>query len=318
MAGSCKRDGCHADLPCLMGEAERSECEHWQPEEGAPAGQVPLKPAADSVGVAWNGVAAGVTDLAYLAARGRPRIVGLLGPYDAGKTTFLAIFYSLLLRGGRVGEDLCAGSYTLAGWEGIARYMRWTRGRQATFPPHTSSYATRQPGLLHLALRVGHRLDDVFFTDAPGEWFTEWARAEGSGAAEGARWIAQRADLLMIFVDTARLADSQTRGEARSQYQLLVERCASVARDRPVVMIRTKSDVSLPEAVTSFLHQRQVAYLPVATWHDVTKDRPDDLFNAMASAIDLAVRPAPKREAHHELFPVTTPADAFLAFRGSP
>jgi hypothetical protein len=165
-----------------------------------------------------------------------------------------------------------------------------------------------------VALRVGSRLNDVFFTDAPGEWFTEWAKAEGSGAAEGARWIAQRANLFMLFVDSARLADPETRGEARSQYQLLVERCASVVGGRPVVMIRTKSDVPIPETVTNFLHQRQATYLPSATWHEVRKDRPDELFNAMASAVDFVVRPPLKRESN-QLFPVVAPADAFLAFR---
>jgi hypothetical protein len=56
----------------------------------------------------WGGNVFGVADLSYLASIARPRLVGLVGPQNAGKTTFLGkrlIFPS----GVRANGVLCFG-----------------------------------------------------------------------------------------------------------------------------------------------------------------------------------------------------------------
>jgi hypothetical protein len=156
----------------------------------------------------------------------------------------------------------------------------------------------------------------VLYTDAPGEWFTEWATAESSSAADGARWIARQADLFLIFVDSQALSDRDTRGKARNQYQMLVERCASIAEGRPVVMVRAKSDVRIPDAIDAFLRQRQEEFLPAAEWQDVSKDRPEDLFATM-SAVTRRALTSRFRQRIAPLFPILVPDDPFLCFRGN-
>jgi hypothetical protein len=318
MAPSCRIAGCHPDLTCVRGEVDRSECEHWCADAESGTTAPGAAETTDALGVPWNGIVAGTSDLAYLAARGRPRIVAVLGPRDAGKTTCLAVFYTLLLRSGHIGERLWCGSYTLTGWEGIARYTRWAPGRPPTFPPHTTSYATRQPGLLHLAVRDREQLRDVFLTDAPGEWFTEWARNEGSSAAEGARWIAQYADAFLLLVDTERLADPATRGEARNHFQLLLERVAQVTDGRQLLLVRSKCDIGLPDGIAAFLHERQADYAPDATWRTVQKDRPATFFDTVAEAIDLSLREHRSRKGLTFMAPTMAAADPFLSFRVQP
>jgi Double-GTPase 2 len=314
MAGRCKNPRCEPDLSCILGNIDKRECEHWQTDEVETANAAGMPE--ESISIPWKGMAAGIRDLAYIAARGCPCVIGLIGPHDAGKTTVLSVFYSELLRRGCLASRLCAGSYTFAGWESIAGYMRWAPNRPPTFPPHTSSFATREPGLLHLALRNGEQLEDVLYADAPGEWFTEWATAESSSAAEGARWIARQADLFLIIVDSEALCSRDKRGKARNQYQMLVERCASVAEGRPVVMVRAKSDVSIPDALDAFLRQRQQEFLPAAEWQQVSKDRPEDLFATVSAATQRALASRFRRR-FEPLFPVLVPDDPFLGFRGN-
>ncbi|MEO0325186.1 MAG: hypothetical protein AAF447_19665 [Myxococcota bacterium] len=150
----------------------------------------------------------GTSDLAILGGSGRPAVVGLIGPPDSGKTSLLAYLYMWLLEHGTVAGWSFAGSWTLGGWESVVQYSRWTSEPPPSFPPHTSS-AGRHPGILHLALRSqsNGRLRDMLLTDAPGEWFSQWARVPGSTASEGARWVIEKADALLLLVDTGALAD---------------------------------------------------------------------------------------------------------------
>jgi hypothetical protein len=158
-------------------------------------------------------------------------------------------------------------------------------------------------------------LRDVLFTDAPGEWFTEWARNESSSAAEGSRWIARNADVLALFVDSDRIHKLETRGEARNHYQLLVERCASLSGSRPLMCVRTKSDVLLSTRMTEFLVRAQERFLRRAKWAHVSKDKPAALYDAFQDLVttSLASRTVIANEA---AFPVLEARDPFLAFRG--
>ena len=180
--------------------------------------------------IPWNGYALGMSDLAILGGRGRPIVVGLIGPPDAGKTSLLAFLYMWLLDKGELPGWVFAGSWTLGGWESVVRYSRWTGEPPPSFPPHTSSTG-RVPGLLHLCLRNGTgALRDVFFTDAPGEWFTQWAKSPEDESAAGARWVFQHADVLILLADSHALAASETLPQARRALRDLVERVGAVGR----------------------------------------------------------------------------------------
>jgi Double-GTPase 2 len=312
VAWKCKVPHCYPDIPCLRGEVERSKCEHQvavgerKPESGGDNAQH----------VPWNGVAAGTADLAYVASRGRPRIVGLIGPHDAGKTTFLSLFYSLLLTRTHAAGRMLAGSFTLTGWEAIASPMRWPADGAPGFPDHTTTYSSRQPGLLHLALReTSGLLSDVLFTDAPGEWFTRWASNSESPDAEGARWVAAHSDVFLVFVDSALFNTTVKLGAARAAFYSLIERVAGVARGRPVLMVRSKSDVEILKTVHQQIVTAQQTTLPEAAWYEIAKTRAESMIELAASAIEAALAPGHFREIP-DLFPRVALSDPFLCFRG--
>ncbi|QKG51828.1 TRAFAC clade GTPase domain-containing protein [Hymenobacter sp. BRD67] len=163
---------------------------------------------------------------------------------NAGKTTFLALLYSLLRRGQPIPGYQFAGSYTLAGWELIAGFLTFEDGfNQVSFPPHTSRNAGRIPGLLHLALKdeAGHLLD-VVFTDAPGEWFNEWRSNEQATGAEGAEWIYKHGDGFLLFADCEELA-GPNRGTARTNIQMMADRLVAKLGKRPLSLVWAKSDI---------------------------------------------------------------------------
>ena len=72
----CEHEACFADTACALGHHNRSECEHWvqaEPETPKP------EAAPDAADIPWNGYALGTRDLAILAGRGQPVVVGLIG-----------------------------------------------------------------------------------------------------------------------------------------------------------------------------------------------------------------------------------------------
>jgi hypothetical protein len=145
---------------------------------------------------------------------------------------------------------------------------------------------------LHLALReTSGLLSDVLFTDAPGEWFTRWASNSESPDTEGARWVADHSDVFLVFVDSARFNTTTKLGAARSAYYSLIERVGGVAGRRPVLMVRSKSDV------------------------EISKARAESMVELAAGAIEAALAPGRFCEVH-DLFPRVAPGDPFLCFRG--
>jgi hypothetical protein len=177
-------------------------------------------------------------------------MIGILGPENAGKTSLLAAWYLLIGRGANIGNrHTFSGSFTLSGWEAVARSMQWTPGTPPEFPAHTSTRGVRGQGLLHLAFREdGNRLRDYLFTDAPGLWFQRWAINEQAPDAKGARWIVDNADAFILTADCAALAGDD-KGSARAAIQLLARRLGANRRGRPVTLVWTKSDITVAESM---------------------------------------------------------------------
>lgn len=250
MKGKCKHRDCYVpDTSCVMGNPSPKECEYWaannslEDEKSATHGS-------DHIIVPWSGGSLGLSDVAFVGARGRSRVVGLVGPQDAGKTTFLASIFLLLSRHGSTATRKFAGSYTLRGWEQIARHLKWEGSMPPRFPPHTTAFGARTPGLLHIAMRDEEELDDLLLVDAPGEWFREWAFNREAPGAEGARWIAKHADVFLLFADCAALA-GENRGEARVVLKQMIDRLGSECRGQRIYLIWSKSDVTPSAGIRS-------------------------------------------------------------------
>ena len=266
----------------------------------------------------WTGAALGTDDVEFVAARSAPRMFGIIGPHNAGKTTLLVAWYLLLHRGYSVPGRQFAGSCTFGAWESLARWMRWPSNGGHGFPPHTSLSDLRQPGLLHLAFRKDDNvLEDVLFTDAPGEWFARWAVNRDEEAAAGARWTIEKSDAFAVVIDCEALAGPK-RGTVRNQIFDLALRLSEEKGNRQVDVIWAKSDHKIEDgiraAVESILKQR----LPDARHFSVSMTgagKPEGLELLTAPLISLLSKHAKLPRPSLELVPKSD-LDSFLSYRG--
>ena len=276
----CSREPCWPDAGCSLGHLDLSKCPALKTD---PTATEDTPPPTKAVAMPWSGSVLGLTDLGFVAGRGKPLVLAIMGPHKAGKTTLLGAWYLLLGRGARPDEKLrFAGSCSLTGWEIVASSLRWRPGSTPpAFPPHTSSSSARMPGLLHLAFTQDqHHRRDYVMTDAPGEWFRKWAVKREDPDAEGARWAAEHADAFLLVADREALAGSE-KGAARTSIQLLARRLADELRGRPVAFVWTKSDVSIPEEMREAVRSAVLRVIPEAVEFAVSIiPRPDGSENA--------------------------------------
>ncbi|OAT68668.1 hypothetical protein AWB85_24175 [Mycobacteroides immunogenum] len=109
----------------------------------------------------------------------------------------------------------------------------------------------RSPALLHFGLNSpGQTPKQLLYTDAPGEWFTQWA--EEPSEAEGAQWVANHADAFVLLADSDALSGPH-RGVARAEYESLAIQLATTAQKRVVVPVLAKADIPVPEPIAAFL-----------------------------------------------------------------
>ncbi len=312
---ACPQEHCQFPLfGCARGIEPASDCpalKEAPPEEKPTA----TRPESD---LPWSGTALGAADLSVITAFQQPRIVGLVGLENAGKTTTLATLYLLLSRGFELADRTFAGSVTLQGWEALASPMRLPpSGSGVGFPDHTTS-SGRQPGLLHLAFRRsdGTR-DDVLFADAPGEWFREWADQVDAETAAGARWLARNADVLAVLNDSEALAGPD-RGTYRSQQSRLIGRMGDVARHTPVIIVWAKSDIEVSPGLRDQLTRHARRFVPDSQPLDVTARPGEWNESAVRRFLHLfeVLLDANPKEPTPLHAPTLRPADPLLAFRG--
>ena len=307
MTRRCRHEGCYPDTTCALGHLDRSECEYRVEEQGATSEH---EPTADGGDIPWNGYALGTNDLAILAGRGRPIVVGLVGAPDSGKTSLLAFLYMWLLEHGNIPGWTFSGSWTIGAWESLVQHSRWTGDPPPTFPPHTSS-SGRVPGLLHLSMRnQGGLLREILFTDAPGEWFIGWARTPGDESAAGARWVIKNSDVLLLLADSGAFSNRATLPQARRDTRDLTERVGALASHLPLGFTWTKTDLCLPSDTRKVLENARVQFAPESeVWETTT--RPETIVNVFSRAVFLG-----EIQKSSALCEPRTNHEPFLAFRG--
>lgn len=313
MSWRCTNPTCHVHdgEACAMGHKSELECPSWE-KSPAESTNTP-RPAEVSSRIPWSGSTLGLADLSLLAPRGRTILVGVMGAHDSGKTTLLTGSYLQLLQGLSLAGARFAGSRTLGAWESLAAWTRFDdAARFPSFPPHTPRGTNRVPGLLHLALR-GPEDDfrDLLLTDAPGEWFTRWSTQEKAPDAAGARWVARQADAFLVLADCGRLS-GDTRGQARSETRLLLERLGNHVNGRPVVLVWSKTDCSPPEGIRSAILRTLKESIPHSTQAETTSTQPETLLAALGQAVQAAWLPKPARSVTEPVLQMTP----FAAFRG--
>ena len=320
MTSTCSQSACAAPLTaCNLGRSSLQECEFWRDHakerEQANSSDTVVEPL-----LPWAGGSLGHLDLELVAARSLPRLIGIIGAHDAGKTTLLTSLYLLLWRGVRATTRSFAGSYTFGGWEDLAHVLRWHPGQPPQFPRHTSRARGRTPGLLHLSLRREDGvLEDVLFTDAPGEWFESWADNRMASSAEGARWTARHATALALVVDSAALA-GPNRGLARARLLTLLNRLSDEIRPASsIAVVWSKSDILVPAQIRESLREAFEQKIPGyhefrVTVKAVAGDTEHDIDGYIQLLNWLLIEQQPVISE-----PMPDPVDAsdpFLAFRG--
>lgn len=313
MSGTCQRLDCdvRAGMPCEMGTRDFRSCPHYQAgAESAAAPESPTETPDDGSGLRlpWTGRGLGLADMTLASSRGPARLVGLIGPFNAGKTGLLTAIYAHFATKGAVAGYDFAGSFTLQGWGQLKDYTTWPSPSGGIFPPHTPDTGQRTPSLLHLAFRRrGAMVRDLLFTDAPGEWFTRWLSNEAADNAAGARWIADNATHFVFVVDRAGLAGPDV-GRIRNTTLALARRLSEQLRGRPVIAVWTKSDGQCDVGVEAPIRARLT---------ELFGEHPSlDLHVHDAACVNLLEAllhqaPVAARSQTH-----ATPASAFLAYRG--
>lgn len=259
----CQEDWNEKKPACLCGESDYKKCGNYNGarEEKETVTEALVDTATEDVTLPWSSSSLGSTDLEYISALQHPYIIGVIGQAKSGKTTFLATLYMLLRSGKTIGGYTFAGSYTLLGWEKIAQFLTFNTHKKISFPPHTSANMARVPGLLHLLLKDEDGIyKDLILTDAPGEWFTEWAKSAEGHAAIGAKWIDDAADAFIMVADCS--AFKANVGKERHALLQIADRMKNTHNNRPVALAWTKSDHDLSQEVKERIRSKVATQLP--------------------------------------------------------
>src|SRR4051794_820300 len=97
----CQEDWNEKDPKCLCGEPDYRNCINHISHSAAEIEQKKdiVTSKAEDETIEWSGTAIGSLDVELLSSRKRPFIIGVIGHYNSGKTTFLATLYMLLRSG---------------------------------------------------------------------------------------------------------------------------------------------------------------------------------------------------------------------------
>jgi hypothetical protein len=239
----CSKKGCHApDHFCLeLAGPLHEQCQYFEKAGDLEAPAKTAKKSAVATSIPWTGEWLRPEQLDLLTHRGTPRIIGLVGSSGAGKTTYLAMLYSLLFNGKCIENWDFAGSYTLNGWELQAKTLQVQEDGTVRNPDATPSDKDFY-SLYHLALRYDGFLHDILFADSSGEVFSKWADNVNDPSSENARWIYDNAHAFLFFVDCGAIIEQ--RGRARRDIVQLAEQVKRELRGRPVVIVWSKADLA--------------------------------------------------------------------------
>lgn len=237
MTGKCSNPDCAAPISCHEGKEKHTECEFWM-RSNAPKSKTKITPKKEKKSdLPWTGDALTIDELHKVTYRNTPIIIGVIGKADAGKTTYLAMLFTLLLRGTKLKDfDFC-GTKTINAWDELYQKLK-VQQEGVKFPDPTPAQYIR---LLHLALRNhSKKLKDVLISDASGEVFSIWSKNRNDVNAENARWVYEHSNAFILFIDCDDLINR--KAQAKTDIVDMAQMLKHDLRNRPVIAVWSKSD----------------------------------------------------------------------------
>lgn len=237
MTGKCSNLECAAPISCHEGKEKHTECEFWMKSntQQSKIKTVPKKEKKSDL--PWTGDALTIEELSKVTYRNSPVIIGVIGKANAGKTTYLAMLFTLLLRGIKLREfDFC-GTKTINAWDELYQKLK-VQQEGFIFPDPTPAQYIR---LLHLALRShSKKLKDILISDASGEVFSIWSKNRNDVNAENARWVYEKSNAFILFIDCNDLINR--KAQAKTDILDMAQMLKHDLKNRPVIAVWSKSD----------------------------------------------------------------------------
>lgn len=213
---------------------------HTEDEEGAIDREAGRDGEGDFDGIHLpSGLRLDTADCRALREVGPTRVVSILAPKDAGKTSLIAGLYGLFLDGVADGFSY-SGSTTLYGLERLCHLSRAASNR--TVNDMVRTRRAEGLGFYHLSIdRLGRRLG-LLLADRPGETVREAAHGIQTAAA---LTELPSAEIIAYLIDGALLLEPATRHLAQSDAEAILETIAAAGQfaQRPrLALVLTKAD----------------------------------------------------------------------------
>lgn len=238
MEGKCSNPECTAPITCHEGHEDHTQCPNWLKHHVEEVKKSKTQKKANVSAQVWTGEPLAINDINLISYRNNPIIIGLAGKAKAGKTTFLAMLYTLLYDGGKFEKYGFAGTKTMLGWDKLYDKLKIVN-KKVSLPETTPSNYLR---LLHLALRnIENQLTDVLITDASGEVFSTWSQNKDDENAENARWIYNNSNGFILFIDCDDLI--KRKNLAKTEIIDIAEMLKNDLKNRPVLTVWSKADL---------------------------------------------------------------------------
>jgi len=153
---------------------------------------------------------------------------------------------------------------------------------------------------------------DLLFADAPGEWFIKWARSPSDPTAEGARWVVEHSNTLLLLIDSDAFANSAKLPEARRSTRDLIEQIAARA-DCPVAIVWAKDDIQIQDIVRTNIEKAIEEFLPKSHSIRTTTTDPTSIEACFGWAIEATELWQPATVLAEPIMS----ADLFLSYRST-
>jgi len=222
-----------------------SECSHYGRRPDDTADAVPEEGEAPQVEGIQIAGADTLTpeDASQLLRAGSARVIAVIGPSDAGKTSLIASLYDLYQEGPVAGTEY-ARSRTLHAFERTCHDAR-AACRRGT--PHSNRTPLGEVRYYHLDLGGGPAADGLalIIGDRAGE---DYRNSTDDVSTVGGFQEVRRADSITVLVDGERLLDSGKRHNARSDTLLILRALVdggAIDSGQRLALVLTKLDAVL-------------------------------------------------------------------------